>query len=84
MMKYVVDFLEGRMPRWAFDIDYSHHIMKRYPKMYREFPDFAEAFEFYIGECGVDCGDGLSDASYKKLIRKQYKALMTAASDGLF
>ena len=82
MMAYVSDFLEGRMKRWEFDIDFDHHIITRFAKMERENPEFAEAFGYYISTCGVDRGDGLSDAAYKKLIREQYEELLDVAEGG--
>ena len=82
MMEYVEDYIEGRMERWAFDLDFDHHIITRYEKMERENSEYAEAFGFYISTCGVDCGDNLSDADHKKLIRKQYKELLSVAADG--
>ena len=82
MNGYVEDYLEGRMERWVFDLDFDHHVIARYEKMEREDPDYAEAFGFYISEFGVDAGGGLSDAAYKKLIRKQYKELKGVAAEG--
>jgi len=82
MMAYVEDFLEGRLKRWEFDLDFDHHIITRYGKMEREHPEYAEAFGYYISSCGVDCGDGLSDVAYKKLIQQQYEELKDVAASG--
>jgi len=82
MMEYVKDYLEGRMKRWEFDIDFDHHIMTRYAKMERENSEYAEAFAYYISTCGVDVGEKLSDAAYEKLIRRQYKELLDLVADG--
>ena len=82
MMEYVKDYLDGRMERWAFDLDFDHHIITRYEKMENENPEYAEAYGYYISECGVDRGDDLSDADHKKLLRKQYKQLLDLVDDG--
>jgi len=82
MMGYVNDFLEGRLERWAFDLDFDHHLITHFEKMERENLEYAEAFGYYISECGVDCGNGLSDAAYKRLIRKRYKQLLDVVADG--
>lgn len=82
MMGYVKDYLDGQMERWAFDLDFDHHIITRYEKMERENSEYAEAFGYYISDCGVDCGDKLSDTDHKKLIQKQYDQLIDLVTDG--
>jgi hypothetical protein len=84
MMTYVKDYLDGKMERWAFDLDFDRHIIERHAKMERENPALAEAYGFYISECGVDCGNDLSDADFKKMIRRQYNALKATMRDGLW
>ena len=82
MKKYVNDFIRGQMERWEFDLDFDHHIITRYDKMLREDRDFAEAFAFFISECGVDVGGGLSDDDYRALIHSQYLELLAVANEG--
>jgi hypothetical protein len=82
MMTYVERYLKGRLKRWEFDLDFDHHIMDRYAKMEREDAEYAEAYAYYISTYGVDCGNGLSDSAYKKLIQKQYEALLDVAATG--
>ena len=84
MTEFVKEFLENKKERIFFDLDFHYYLKEYFDKMYREFPNFAEAFYFYIAENGVDIGDDLPDGEYKKLIRKQFKALLATAKDGLF
>ena len=84
MKSYVRKFINGKMERWEFDLDFNRHFIERYDKMYREDPDFAEAFAFYISERGVDCSDGLSDEDYWNHIHDQWDDLLAAERDGFF
>jgi hypothetical protein len=83
MIKYVEDFVEGRKDRFSFDIDYCHHMIERYPKMEREFPELAECFAYYIDERGFEAGQRLSDDKYKQLITDRFDDFMSVFEDGL-
>ena len=82
MKSCVNKFIKGHVERWEFDLDFDHHIIKRYDKMLREDRDFAEAFAFYISERGVDVGRGLDDDEYRSLIHDQYQELLAVAKEG--
>ncbi|MDD4438778.1 MAG: hypothetical protein PHS04_12190, partial [Tissierellia bacterium] len=61
--------------------DFQTEILARYKKMVREDRDYAEYFYDMLSEYGVDAGDGLSDAQFKQLIRRQYKKVKSVADD---
>ena len=82
MMSFVQDYLGGKIDRMGFDLDFNYYLMKNYPKMEREDPDFAEAFNFCMTEQGFDLCDSLSDNEHKKLIRKQLSELKAIAREG--
>jgi hypothetical protein len=82
MMSYVKDYLDGKIKRWEYDLDFNHHLITRYAKMEREHFEFAEAFSYFISECGIDCGDDLSDVDFMDLIRLNYVELLAVAKDG--
>ena len=82
MMSFAQDYLDGKIDRMGFDLDFNYYLMQNYPKMEREDPDFAEAFNFCIAERGFDLCDGLSDSEHKKLIRKQFVELKAIALEG--
>ena len=79
MMDYVNDFLEGRLDRFFFELDFDHNLMTHFAKMKREDPEYAEAFAYYISDFGVDCGNALTDDEYKELIQRQYDELLDVA-----
>jgi len=84
MMKLVENYLSGKTPRYIFELDFQTEILERYSKMTREDSNFAEFFYEMISEEGVDAGDQLSDAEFKKLIRKQYRDVKSVEDDGLW
>jgi len=84
MMELVNEYLSGKTPRYIFELDFQAEILDRYEKMAREDRDYAEYFYDMLSEYGVDVGDGLSDAEFKQLIRKQYKKVKDIAKGDLW
>ena len=84
MMKMVKEYLSGKTPRYIFELDFQTEILARYKKMAREHREYAELFYDLLSEGGVDAGDGLSDAEFKRLIRKQYNEVKSIAYDGFY
>lgn len=82
MMGFVQDYLDGTIDRLDWDLNFSHYLMKHYPKMERENADLAECFNFYLAEQGFDEGISLPDAEHKKLIRKCFTEFKAAMRDG--
>ena len=82
MKAFIEDFIEGRIERLDFDLDFSYHVINRYDKMYRENRDFAEAFAFYVSEQGFDQGEPLPDDEYLQLIHDQYHELLAVEQEG--
>lgn len=84
MMELVNEFLSGKTPRHIFELDFQTEILDRYKKMARENRGYAEYFYDMLSECGVDAGDNLSDAEFKRLIRRQYKKVKDIAKGDLW
>lgn len=82
MMGMVQAYLSGKTPRYIFELDFQTEILARYKKMVRELREYAELFYDLLSEGGVDAGDGLSDAEFKRLIRRQYNEVKSIAEDG--
>lgn len=82
MMEKVKAYLSGETPRYIFELDFQTEILARYKKMVRENREYAELFYDLISEAGVDVGDGLSDAEFKRLIRRQYNEVKSIADEG--
>jgi hypothetical protein len=85
-INYVMDmtksFLDGEIDIIDFYLDFPYEIEKRYRKMVREDKDYAELIYDYLVEEGTNKYDDLSDAQFKRLIRKQYKYIKEVASEG--
>ncbi len=84
MMRMVKSYLSGETPRYIFELDFQTEILARYKKMVRENKAFAELFYDQLSETGVDLGDGLSDAEFKSLIRKQFNSVKDMEGDGFY
>ena len=82
MMEMVKTYLSGKTPRYIFELDFQTEILARYKKMVKEHKEYAELFYDLLSEGGVDAGDGLSDAEFKQLIRKQYNEVKSIVDDG--
>jgi len=83
MIDYVRDFIEGRMERWEFDIDYSAAMIKHYPRMERECPQLADCFVYYIDKRGFEVGEDLPDEKYRQLIEARFEEFMSVFEDGI-
>ncbi|WP_291299603.1 hypothetical protein [Desulfosporosinus sp. BICA1-9] len=84
VMDMTKSFLDGEIDIIDFYLDFPYEIEKRYRKMVREDKDYAELIYDYLVEEGTNKYDDLSDAQFKKLIRKQYKYIKDVASEGFF
>jgi len=82
MMNYVKKYLDGKQDRFEFDLGFSYELMTRWNKMRREDEEYAEVFNEWIGDNGVDAGRDLPDGQYKKLIRHQYNEVKDIAASG--
>ena len=83
MMEFVQDYLDGRVSRLDFDLDFNHYLIEHYPKMERECGELADCFNFYLAEEGYDKAQELSNAKHKKLIQRQYNEFLSAMRDGI-
>jgi hypothetical protein len=72
MMELVEEYLNDKIPRVTFELNFESEILDRYKKMVKENKDFAEWFYDMLSEEGVDVGDTLSDREFKQLIEDQY------------
>ena len=82
MMNLVNDFLNDRISRLDMELDFNYELTERFPKMKREHREYAEVIFDYLSVDGVDAGDSLSDAEFKKLIRRQFKEVKDIVKSG--
>ena len=85
-INYIMDmtksFLDGEIDSIGYWLDFPYEIEKRYRKMVREDREYAELIYDYLVEEGTDKYNDLTEAQFKKLIRKQYKYIKDVASEG--
>jgi hypothetical protein len=84
MMDFVNEYLDDKLSRLDFDMDFSYYLMEHYPKMERENADLAECFNFYLAEQGFDKALSLEDAKHKELIRRQFDKFKSVIRDGFY
>ncbi len=87
-INYIMDmtksYLAGEIDCISFYLDFTYEVEMRYRKMVREDREFAELIFDFLVEEGTNKYDDLSDAQFKRLIRKQYKYIKDVASEGFF
>ena len=72
LLKMTREYLDGKMDRIDYELDFPYEVEKRYQKMCREDPEYADLLYYYLIERGTDCATGLSDDDFHSLIQKQY------------
>lgn len=65
-------YLDGKMDRIDYELDFPYEVEQRYQKMCREDSEYADMLYYYLVERGTDCAAGLSDDDFHDLIQKQY------------
>ena len=71
MMEYVRKFIEEESSRLAFTLDFNHHLIQHYEKMYSENAEAAEIFAERIGEI-VDNSDKMNDDELRDALCDPY------------
>ena len=84
MMNMTKEFLSGEIDDISYTLDFPYELEKRYKKMLREDDDYCELIYECLYEEGICLYDKLSDADFKKLIRKQYNYIKKIAKEGFY
>lgn len=84
MMNMTKEFLGGKSDSITFHLDFPYELEKRYKKMHREDDDYCELIYECLYEEGLAMYNELSDAEFKKLIRKQYNYIKKIAREGFY
>ena len=84
MMNMTKEFLSGEIDGIAYTLDFPYELEKRYKKMHREDDDYCELINECLYEEGIALYNELSDADFKKLIRKQYNYIKKIAKEGFY
>jgi hypothetical protein len=84
MMNMTKEYLSGKLDIIAYSLDFPYELDKRYRKMHREDDDYCDLIYECLYEEGVALYNELSDAEFKKLIRKQYNYIKKIAREGFW
>lgn len=84
MMNMTKEFLSGKIDDISYTLDFPHELEQRYKKMHREDDDYCELIYECLYEEGIALYNELSDADFKKLIRKQYNYIKKIAKEGFY
>ena len=84
MMNMTKEFLSEEIDDIAYTLDFPYELEKRYKKMLREDDDYCELINECLYEEGIALYNELSDAEFKKLIRKQYNYIKKIAKEGFY
>lgn len=84
MMNMTKEFLSGKIDAISYTLDFPHELEQRYKKMHREDDDYCELIYECLYEEGIDLYNELSDADFKKLIRKQYNYIKKIEKEGFY
>jgi hypothetical protein len=84
MMELTKDFLDGKIDGVRYSLDFEYYLEKRYKEMQKEDNDYCDLIYECLYEEGVTLYNELSDAEFKKLIRKQYNYIKKIAREGFW
>ena len=80
VLEMTKDYLDGKMDRIDYQLDFPWEVEQRYQKMCREDAEYTDMLYYYLVECGTDRVAGLPDNDFYALIQKQYLQVM----DGVY
>ena len=72
VLRMVREYLNGDMNEIDFYLDFPYEIEKRYQKMCREDPDYADLIYYYLVENGTDLHRSMTSEEFHDHIQKQY------------
>ena len=76
VLRMTKDYLDGKMDRIDYELDFPYEVTQRYQKMCREDAEYTDMLYYYLVERGTDCTSGLSDDDFYALIQKQYQEVL--------
>ena len=80
VLKMTKDYLDGKIDRIDYELDFPYEVEQRYQKMCGEDAEYADMLYYYLVECGTDRASNLSDNDFRNLIQKQYLEVL----DGVY
>ena len=67
LVNFVIDFSNGDMSRWEFDLDYSGYVIEHFPEFQREHPRLARKFADTIERTYSTCS-WMTDDRFRDVI----------------
>lgn len=55
LVNFVIDYANGEMERWEFDLDYSHYVIEYFPAFEEEHPHLSRRFANTIDHTYSNC-----------------------------
>ena len=80
LIKMTKDYLDGKIDRLDYVMDFPYEFDKRYSKMCKEDSEYADLIYYYLIEKGTNCSDGLSDDKFYELTQENYLEVL----DGVY
>ena len=62
LVNFVIDFADGSISRWAFDMDYSGYVIEHFPEFEKEHPRLSRRFVDTIERTYSTCSWMTDDA----------------------
>ena len=82
MMKLVDSFLNDKISRSDFEIDFETELLARFQKMNRENSEYEGLIYNLLSEKGVGVGEQLSDVDFEALISHQFLGIKDIVENG--
>ena len=82
MMNLVNEYVLGKGTRSNFELEFEIEFEARYKRMTREDREYAEVFYDWIYVGGIDAGANMTDATFKRLLKRQYNEVKDIADGG--
>ena len=75
LVNFVIDFADGSISRWAFDMDYSGYVIEHFPEFEREHPRLSQRFVNTIERTYSTCS-WMTDEAFQSSICNAVDALL--------
>ena len=79
MLEFMKDFVDGRMDRYFFDLDFDGYIIEHFPQMEKEYPRFATYFaDAIIPRVDLARDRNLPDGDFRQIVSQCFLDAMAA------
>lgn len=75
LMTFVVNFVNGNISRWDFDLDYSGYVIEHFPAFEQEHPRLSQRFADTIDRTYSDCS-WMTDEEFRDAMADAVEAFL--------